>query len=760
MGKYKMETGVKQEDEANTNQGCDDQTNLFDIIEEFFKKYMDEKTERIQKGNVTPFFNDLRAVLKSHPENLDSIVNSLPDKEDYGLEEINNAFQYNAVESLKEEENVVLDILFEFPIENVEDSLLQAHSSEILSEKFHIHESILLDLLNENTEGTSKKLDLSSARIFFKGIFEKLHLTVTELDAIHHLNEQRTVPACIRTISSALFESQEKESETALSIEYLLNFLIKFINSPDSKLVAIDTNNELNKYLPDLPKELPKDNLRETSKSSSEKVSIKQTLRKTIAIYEDLFMQQKLQGNSTAYTEKLLLSLRTQLASLMTSTSPNQPTALRSSRGKKPTHLDKERHLKALDEIFHFYTKQYAAANVKKTFEIVQSESDSMNLGYFNKFLKDFKIELSREKIKELFVKTSVTNKSLTFEQFLEIIEKVAQELHKIRITKMQNEQTERSKKLKLIEAQIEQETNEELVESLKQQKQIIGKEKEIAGESLAILLSASNELILNSLYAFLELDNQLAYKKKLSGFQRQPFAVREKETKRLPKELVKNYVVQPKEVTEKLLEEVKKLKSKKIKRQEECKSVSITDRQSIPNSTQALRKIESSAGLAPLRKQKLPHTKTRFTLRTLEKISYKDIPELKSMNFKPEDLIEEGEEDPDYSEVLQRFDARYSASFSPVANPTSEPQIPGTCRAKNTKNVYNIRSNPGLPLSAVQAEIQKAKKQISSLAQGRYPNQYEYPSSAELHKGLGGYKPVSNMIMRNIQKLLMTTQN
>ena len=44
------------------------------------------------------------------------------------------------------------------------------------------------------------------------------------------------------------------------------------------------------------------------------------------------------------------------------------------------------KRLKALKEIFHFYSKQHVGAGPKSTFEDLHNNSSSLNLGEFMKF--------------------------------------------------------------------------------------------------------------------------------------------------------------------------------------------------------------------------------------------------------------------------------------------------------------------------------------------------------------------------------------
>jgi len=68
-----------------------------------------------------------------------------------------------------------------------------------------------------------------------------------------------------------------------------------------------------------------------------------------------------------------------------------------------------ERRAKGLDEIFTFYAKQHALLGKKPTFEEIEHNNKTVNMGEFMKFCKDFDINLSKQKCSEVF-KRMATN--------------------------------------------------------------------------------------------------------------------------------------------------------------------------------------------------------------------------------------------------------------------------------------------------------------------------------------------------------------
>ncbi len=202
-----------------------------------------------------------------------------------------------------------------------------------------------------------------------------------------------------------LFVHKDQDMNEVLTLPRIEELLQSYValHSPNH-MAAVDCNNELQLYheLEMTPTSKSKLKSNPTAgadaKGAEEGEHLAETLRKTIGLYEKLLLELKVQGKDTFATEKLLASLRQQLAAFLKTTDKNAAGSERSSdirlsrqvtRGKSRAVL-RDRVHKALDEVFHFYTKQCALAHVRKTFEAVQNEMNTMGMGYFLKFAKDF----------------------------------------------------------------------------------------------------------------------------------------------------------------------------------------------------------------------------------------------------------------------------------------------------------------------------------------------------------------------------------
>lgn len=80
-----------------------------------------------------------------------------------------------------------------------------------------------------------------------------------------------------------------------------------------------------------------------------------------------------------------------------------------------------EKKIKALKEIYYFYSKQHVRYGVFATFDSIKREQQVMNLGEFSFIVKDFELlknPSDKLKIAEVFKKCSSNNKELELIEF------------------------------------------------------------------------------------------------------------------------------------------------------------------------------------------------------------------------------------------------------------------------------------------------------------------------------------------------------
>jgi hypothetical protein len=116
-------------------------------------------------------------------------------------------------------------------------------------------------------------------------------------------------------------------------------------------------------------------------------------LNDTLQGYEQMLAQEPKDSLEAAHIEQLITTLRSQL------TQYRSAKGTRRSRERQAAvqRQRQDRRKKALNDIFHFYTKQHVTATIRKTFEGVDRELNQLTLGYFGKLLKDFGISLSKK---------------------------------------------------------------------------------------------------------------------------------------------------------------------------------------------------------------------------------------------------------------------------------------------------------------------------------------------------------------------------
>ena len=232
--------------------------------------------------------------------------------------------------------------------------------------------------------------------------------TITELKS--NLTEGKSPPASIAELANA-FVSAAAGSKESLTIEYIQQFLLDFVAEKASSMAIIDLNDELKLYKAKQNEILrPQTAVRYAKTFTDGFAGAKDT-----SVCESGFERMKTQGADIGETDKLLGTFRTQWSGA----SETQRIELPRDKPLAVPPVSKDKRIKALEEIFRFYTKQSSLATSKKTFETVQAEASIMNLGYFLKFAKDFSVPVDVKRAKEMFTKVADAGRSLPFQGFV-----------------------------------------------------------------------------------------------------------------------------------------------------------------------------------------------------------------------------------------------------------------------------------------------------------------------------------------------------
>ena len=196
---------------------------------------------------------------------------------------------------------------------------------------------------------------------------------------------------------------------------------------------------------------------------------------------------------------------------------------------------------KALEKIFNFYSYQY---HTNGKLDNHLKNKDYMNLNDFYKFCIEFKLNLSKKDIIEIFKNTSSNENEINFEEFLFTLEKIANIFNKNKINeyekviktyietiskfefKKMNEHEEKKNQKIEEEIEINKENNEDFFQNktinivgINYNKNELTNKLEEIKEELNELYNKSKNEKLNELYDYMDLDRPNDYKKKMLGF-------------------------------------------------------------------------------------------------------------------------------------------------------------------------------------------------------------------------------------------------
>ena len=141
-----------------------------------------------------------------------------------------------------------------------------------------------------------------------------------------------------------------------------------------------------------------------------------------------------------------------------------------SNMGLKEPLTKEEIRKNSLLEIFYFYTKQHSFLGQTPTFEDILKSDEHLDMAEFGKFCVEFKVLVKPQKIAEIFKKTALNSKKLSYDNFTETLKKLSiyandekkqYLMERIKIYKMKlKEINEKNKKNGIIENENENEQN------------------------------------------------------------------------------------------------------------------------------------------------------------------------------------------------------------------------------------------------------------------------------------------------------------
>ncbi|EAS03072.3 alpha/beta fold hydrolase (macronuclear) [Tetrahymena thermophila SB210] len=332
-----------------------------------------------------------------------------------------------------------------------------------------------------------------------------------------------------------------------------------------------------------------------------------------------------------------------------------------------PILSKEEKRDKNLHVVYKFYCKQTYVSGKYATFDRVQQETNTMSMGKFFLFVRDFGIvnkNLKKNKLVEIFKKNSSNSKDLTFEEFKQILQKIS-EFHSdeqqsaINIDQPKKDQQPSSIIIKT------QESEEKKKDKKYKKQNSVDKFLQLEGaqldEYLAQKSSDSNpkdqdnkSQKLEQFYNFLCIDDQNKLKEKVRS-PNLPFHTHAKVEQNLV-----NYKFNPQKYHEKQSEEIKEL-LKQRKEQKEKEKAQLAKKHNDPKelpqvsiskkfSKNASKKIQNE--LEPI------YGPTECTWESLLGNNFNQLRFLNQSEFKPTDLFDENS--PEDDEYLEHYKIDY----------------------------------------------------------------------------------------------------
>lgn len=228
----------------------------------------------------------------------------------------------------------------------------------------------------------------------------------------------------------------------------------------------------------------------------------------------------------------------------------NQNISILNKEGKTSDSIvtKEERKENAVKEIFFFYANQHNFAGLYPLFESIQKKINNLDLSEFGKFCVEFKIDISKETLVELFKKNSFNRKHLNYMEFKGVLRKIALAMNNTRqvnlskkiertkehlILMMNNNNSELNHfKRKSIFSSFKKYNSTEKIDHnthrippkrasflFNSKKNQISQELIALEAELTLLNNSTHEHILDKFYNYLGIDTDDSYRKKMKGF-------------------------------------------------------------------------------------------------------------------------------------------------------------------------------------------------------------------------------------------------
>ena len=379
----------------------------------------------------------------------------------------------------------------------------------------------------------------------------------------------------------------------------------------------------------------------------------------------------------------------------------SQKQVLPKIKSKNELSKEEKRELN-IREIFNFYSHQHSNAGHKTTFDSIRDKFEHLNLSEFGKFCVEFKILIPKEKLVEIFKKSSTLTKEMSFQEFKLSLSKISVAINEEKVKQLK-------KRIKHFKNSLNYNNKNITIENLKKEQvdELILKCK----EDIKQLNKKTKEELLEEFYEYLQIDDEEKYHLKMKGFVLPIFhggilhtVGTEQNTKNVPVKVNIGRQIYIKEMIEKRKEQKKSIEKKVIRvngldREFQKKKIDLNN--NIFTNKTSLTNIKKNK-LEPIKQSASNYSDTYITSKNKNKI----VKDILNINNKDNLELNFGNDLNDNSKINDRYDIR-------------------TMNNKNNK--LKINELNGFPRKLKDLiNDQEAEKEVSEQLNFKYKNNYD----------------------------------
>ena len=179
-----------------------------------------------------------------------------------------------------------------------------------------------------------------------------------------------------------------------------------------------------------------------------------------------------------------------------------------------------QKRVNAIKEIFAFYARQHVNNNQIGTFDSLKLKLEHMNLSEFSKFCSEFQLLIPKDKRIEIFKKNISNTNTITINEFNNILPQLAKAIRDDKVNRLKKQILQNKLLLRHYKEQDDKKIIENISESIIVYKyanidEQINKDK----DEIKSLLKKDENILLEELYTYLEIDDEKKYRSKMKGF-------------------------------------------------------------------------------------------------------------------------------------------------------------------------------------------------------------------------------------------------